>query len=129
MARPDILVHECCHVWQYQHRGTRYASDAVWATVVNPDPYDWQVEIANGRTTWQELNGEAEAQFLQDIWTQGTSEVVAGAPALIGDGVFYADDPIGPDVEFVPQTSLAIEAITYVRAQFNFRLTSMFSAP
>lgn len=65
---PDVLVHECAHVWQYQHMGPRYAFDAVWAQWrLKDDAYAWTRELANGHTRWREFNREAQAEFLRDI--------------------------------------------------------------
>ena len=27
---PTVLIHECVHLWQYQHQGTRYITDSAW---------------------------------------------------------------------------------------------------
>lgn len=81
-----VLVHECAHVWQYQHLGPRYAFDAVWAQWrVKPDAYAWTDELGRGRRHWHEFNREAQAEFLQDIarhdqafFTGGERFVLAG---------------------------------------------------
>lgn len=66
--RDDVLVHECAHVWQYQHFGPRYAFDAVWAQWRRGKAaYDWVGELGRGRAHWREFNREAQAEFLQDI--------------------------------------------------------------
>lgn len=63
-----VLVHECAHVWQYQHMGPRYAFDAIWAQWrVKPDAYAWTDELGRGKKHWREFNREAQAEFLQDI--------------------------------------------------------------
>lgn len=124
-TNPNVLVHECCHVWQFQHFGTRYAMDSLWAQATMPTPYDWRIELANGHQRWQDFNREAQAQFLEDAWVEG--DQIGG---LAGNGVFYQDQPIGSDVEFIDDTtshtSLAIEAITYVRSLVTFRLSGLF---
>ncbi len=82
-----VLVHECAHVWQYQHLGPRYAFDAVWAQWrVKPDAYAWTDELGRGRRHWHEFNREAQAEFLQDIarhdrefFTGGERFALAGA--------------------------------------------------
>lgn len=106
-ARPDVLVHECCHVWQNQHEGSRYAIDALWAQLtVRPDAYRWADELGRGRTAWQDFNKEAQAQFLQDVHR---SEA----------GSFYDGDPVRDDARFehggTDHTDLARATVTAVR--------------
>jgi hypothetical protein len=129
---PDVLVHECGHVWQYQHTGSRYVTDALVGQA-SRSGYSWQAELAAGAVKWQQFNDEAQAQFLQDVWLSGREtapRTVGPGAGAIGGGVFYKDDPIGTDVEFTvgttSHTSLAIDAITYVRSQVSFRLSQFF---
>jgi hypothetical protein len=107
------LVHECAHVWQNQHVGSRYAIQALWAQVTEDDAYRWTDELARGRR-WLDFNREAQAQLLMHVWQRGRRG------AAVGDGVAYADDPVGDDVTFtwdgVDRTALAREAIAAVRA-------------
>jgi hypothetical protein len=123
-TRPDVLIHECAHVWQYQHLGTRYASDALWAQRTVPSAYSWEAELARGRSRWQDFNTEAQAQFVQDLWLRGNR----GDPAR-GPGGFYVDDPVNADVEFVnggfDRTSLAVEAVAHLRGSFRPRLSAL----
>src|SRR5262245_57335935 len=69
-VEPDTLVHECCHVWQYQHYGSRYIMEALAAQAA-PGAYDWQGGFASGAQRWQDLNPESEAQFIMDGWRHG----------------------------------------------------------
>ncbi len=113
-----VLVHECCHVWQYQHVGTRYLTDAIWAWYMQPGGgYDWEHEIQNGHVRWQDFNVEGQAKFLQDIFTNGQRTRNGRSTA---HGEFYHDDPIGSDVLFVDRgidyTELARESVAYVRS-------------
>lgn len=114
-ADPALLVHECGHVWQHQHEGTRYISDALWAQATLPDAYSWQAEVAGGRFRWQDFNKEAQAAFLEDVFRAGRRVPPAGTL-----GEFYDDAPIGPNVEFRPggsdNTGLARESVEYVRS-------------
>lgn len=65
---PAILVHECAHVWQYQHLGSRYTFDALRAQhQLKERAYRWVDELGRGRQHWREFNREAQAQFLEDI--------------------------------------------------------------
>ena len=121
-GQPDVLVHECCHVWQYQHFGSRYVMEAL-AAQASADGYDWQAGLDHGAITWRDLNREQQAQFIQDAWRDGRMAL----PPLTGSGVFFKDDPIGTDVEFdvggSSHTSLAIDAITYIRSLVSFRIS------
>ncbi len=65
---PGVLVHECAHVWQYQHHGPRYAADALFAQAFVDDPYNWAKEIERGKTAWTAFNAEAQAAFVEDAW-------------------------------------------------------------
>ena len=73
--RPDVLVHEVVHVWQYQHEGPRYTTDALGAQVLygyrGRGAYDWEAELARGRTSWTEFNKEAQGSFIQEVWKSG----------------------------------------------------------
>ena len=131
---PADLVHESTHAWQYQHRGARYAMDAVWAqNYVLPDAYDWEAEVDRGHTAWIDFNLEAQAEFFQDVYTVGEIQDSFGSVLSAGGGRFYdADslsvgtakfivrdaDHIVPDVD---HTDRANTAIAFVRSQMNFR--------
>jgi hypothetical protein len=124
-VEPDTLVHECTHVWQFQNVGTRYTTDALWAqATIEGQGYVWENESARGLLRWQDFNKEAQAAFLQDLWQNGT---LRGEPTT-GQGVFYQDDPIGDDVQFVKgkvdHTSLALESVAYVRGAIAWRLSA-----
>lgn len=123
---PEILVHECGHVWQYQNLGARYTTDALWAQATEDSAYDWAAEVAAGATAWAELNAEAQCELLEDIYLHG--RVVPRGPT--GNGVFYKDDPVGTDVEFIFQatdhTVFARDAVQYVRDAFAWRLSALF---
>ncbi|HEV7761485.1 MAG TPA: hypothetical protein VGO78_20910 [Acidimicrobiales bacterium] len=108
------LVHECAHVWQNQHVGSRYAVQAVWAQMTEDDAYRWSDELARGNRRWLDFNREAQAQLLMHVWQRGRRG------AEVGEGVAYTDDPVGDDVTFawdgVDHTALVREAIAAVRA-------------
>jgi hypothetical protein len=71
ISNSGLLVHECVHVWQYQHRGCRYTFDALWAQYHlgripgKSNAYNWQAEISRG---WEDINAEAQAQLIEDNW-------------------------------------------------------------
>jgi len=111
------LVHECTHAWQYQHLGYRYTSDSVFGP---DDKYDWEAEFSRGHGRWQDFNVEAEAAFVEEVWQSGSR---AG---VVGNGVFYTDDPIRTDVSFtdtarIDFTQFARESIAYIRSFTTFR--------
>lgn len=103
---PGLLVHEAVHVWQYRTRGARYTVEALGAqarygTARVGGAYDWRAEVRRGRTRWRDLNAEAQAQFVQELWEEGVGivdgrvergggaffrAVEAGGPARLGDG-------------------------------------------
>jgi hypothetical protein len=98
-----LLVHECAHVWQFQHLGPRYAAEAVWAQLtLKGEAYRWTREPDRGHTHWREFNREAQAQFLEDI------------AELEPD--FFADDPVAGTARFGEHTELAREAVALIRA-------------
>lgn len=88
----ELLVHEATHVWQYQHLGTRYASDALWAQWTEEDAYDWEQEIASGSSAWADLNREAQAEFLEDVWLDGELRNSAGGLVSAANGSFFDAD-------------------------------------
>jgi hypothetical protein len=114
--RIDILVHECCHVWQNQHEGTRYVGGAIIAqlTQKNDGAYDWQAERKTGKT-WQEFNREAQAQFIEDLFRHGRR----GSGAA-GNGAFLAAEPVDADavlrVGAEDFTAFARETVARLRA-------------
>jgi hypothetical protein len=113
------LVHECCHLWQNQHLGTRYLADAIWGQATLPGQgYSWRAELTRGHFRWQDFNKEAQAAFLEDVFTTGKKLPSAGSHI---PGEFYDDDPVGPNVEFkgtggIDFTGLARESVLFVRS-------------
>ncbi|GAA4923156.1 hypothetical protein EV188_104589 [Actinomycetospora succinea] len=94
---PGLLVHEAVHVWQYRTRGARYATEALWAQArygTRPvgGAYDWRAEVRRGRTRWRDVNPEAQAQFLQEVWDGGP----AVRSALAREALEAVRAPVGP---------------------------------
>jgi len=135
--QPEILVHECVHVWQYQNHGNRYIADALGAQAIYGrggvhDAYNWSDELGRGNTKWENMNVEAEAKLIDDIWTDGT---LTTAGVLNNDhGAFYlkqdciASHGAGVCVEtFVAtldgadHTPLAIASVKTLRGYINSR--------
>lgn len=90
------LVHESTHVWQYQHIGSRYTTDALGAQLVlgGNVAYDWQKALP-GR--WNEFNKEAQAQTVEDIYR--FAGLVGVNPS--GAGRFFEADGAGRTGTFV----------------------------
>ena len=65
----DLLVHEMGHVWQHQHGGTDYMSEALWAQNFG-DGYDFEKGVREGKS-WSELNPEQQAELLQTAYRSG----------------------------------------------------------
>lgn len=124
VAEPKLLVHECAHVWQYQHRGARYAADAVGAQWFIEDEYNWLREYNAGVRRWQDFNSEAEAEFLEDVYHEGH---LTGHSSM-HNGEFYKSDPVSMGVEFrnATLTAFARDSVAYVRGAFNWRPSGFF---
>ncbi|MGE5271220.1 MAG: hypothetical protein ACM3JG_16285 [Thiohalocapsa sp.] len=92
-VHPETLVHECVHVWQYQNFGTKYVMGALGAQIVYGrtgganDAYDWTAEPGRGRTRWLEFNQEAQAELIEEVWTDGS--LSRGGSLRTGEGAFY----------------------------------------
>ncbi|MPZ84049.1 MAG: hypothetical protein GEV28_28105 [Actinophytocola sp.] len=115
-THPATLVHECAHVWQYQHLGSRYTFEALRAQAkVKPSAYRWADELDRGRAHWREFNREAQAQFLEDLVRHGHQIPPAGRT-----GEFFAADPVSEAVRFirdgVDHTDLARTTVAEIRA-------------
>lgn len=126
------LVHECVHVWQYQHFGPRYTMEALGAQWLLPNAYNWEAEAAHGRSQWQDFNREAQAKLLDDIWTFGS--LARNGNTIRGDGCFYdADRDLSPvENEAVTfryfgkdYTILALEAVRALRSRRNLRVSKL----
>jgi len=76
---PDsILVHECTHVWQFQHGGHAYIGDSLHAQTVG-DGYDLAKGLREGRS-WAQFNCEQQATLIEKAFAQGCFE---GRPLII----------------------------------------------
>ncbi len=68
---PELLVHECTHIWQFQNIGADYAGRAIAAQWFVPQEYSWERELSRGKRRWIHFNAEAQAQLLEDIYRHG----------------------------------------------------------
>jgi hypothetical protein len=67
--RPHILVHELCHVWQFQNGGHAYIGDSVHAQLLG-DGYELEKGLLQGRA-WAQLNAEQQATLVEASFAQG----------------------------------------------------------
>lgn len=135
-VHPEILVHECVHVWQYQNMGSRYTMDALGAQAIygRQNAYVWEDELGRGNSDWRDFNKEAQAEFIEDVWLDGTSTLYGNTN--IGEGSFftiYGYQQSGPDIPTVSfvfngtdHTDLAIAAVESLRKKINFRFSRIF---
>lgn len=121
-----VLVHEACHVWHYQHLGTRYITDALGAQARGMSAYDWRAELRLGGRRWQDFNLEAQAELLEDVYRFGRRTPVGTS----GPGSFFDEDPLGDDVHFIMDnenfTEFARESIAYIRGARSWRISGFF---
>lgn len=68
----ETLAHELGHVWQHQHGGTDYMSEALWAQRFG-DGYDWKKGLDAGKSFGQ-LNPEQQAELISTAYGQGYFE-------------------------------------------------------
>ena len=67
--RQHILVHELCHVWQFQNGGHAYIGDSVHAQLLG-DGYELEMGLLQGRS-WAQLNAEQQATLIEASFVQG----------------------------------------------------------
>jgi hypothetical protein len=119
--QPSTFVHECVHVWQNQHAGSRYTAEALagqwWG-----DNYNWQKEAAEGRS-WDRFQREPQGEFIEDVYDNG--QVQRGSS---GNGAFFDEDDEsmrlfmdGP----TDRTALANAATTMIRDATPWRLSGL----
>lgn len=127
----ELLVHEVTHVWQYQQTGSRYATDAIGATLTGGDPYDWEAEIAGGKPHWTDFNKEAQAEFIQDLWLKGERVKAGGSLEATGNGAFYDADGSSTLGRFVAapndHTDRANTAVRVLRLWPAIRLSNLWA--
>jgi hypothetical protein len=98
----QTLVHECVHVWQFQHGGFGYIGNSAFnqldGMVFNKSykPYDWRPRIDAGSSWYQLGSVEAQAKFVEDVWAEGIFDF--DAPEMPDDaskGAFFREDDGG----------------------------------
>jgi len=83
--RMATLVHEAAHVWQHQHGGTDYASEALFAQLFG-DGYNLAKGLREGKS-WSQLNPEQQAELLEQGYLAGFFETPPGR--LLINGIDY----------------------------------------
>lgn len=106
-----VLVHEATHVWQFQSAGARYIGSALRAQFfLGSDAhgllaYRWQREVPK---PWSDLNPEAQAQVIEDLYLFGGLE---DAPAQAA-GEFFSAEALGKRGVFEIPDSMALHGYT-----------------
>jgi hypothetical protein len=133
-SEPEILIHECVHVWQYQNNGASYIGGALGAQAFIPDEYNWERDIARGNLNWVDFNKEAQGKFLEDLWTDGS--LIEATVTRERDGVFFFADGKGKIGHFDFEihspiandyTKEANDAVKEVRGAKSVRLSASWS--
>ncbi|RKH05046.1 hypothetical protein [Corallococcus carmarthensis] len=70
--QPELLVHEAAHVWQHQHGGNDYMSEALVAQLFG-DGYNVGKALRQGKS-WEQMNPEQQAEFIELAFGQGCFE-------------------------------------------------------
>ncbi|ATB30142.1 hypothetical protein [Melittangium boletus] len=100
MQRPlHLLVREVGRVWQYQHGGTDYGCETLWARWF-AEPEDWRAALNEGRS-WAELDPEQQLQFLQAAYSRSRY--------FMSPDQRFIDDDTG--VDYTPQLEAALEQL------------------
>ncbi|MCI0709467.1 MAG: hypothetical protein L0154_04820 [Chloroflexi bacterium] len=132
---PHLFIHECVHIWQYQHQGASYIGGALGAQYFLQDAYDWEEEIRRGKQDWTQFNREAQGEFFLDLWRCGSLEV--NSEVFQGDGQFFLADGVERTGRFYfrdgrcssessdAYSDIAHAAVNTVRGTPNFRLSTL----
>jgi hypothetical protein len=120
---PGLFVHECVHVWQNQHHGSRYTAEALasqkWGMA-----YNWE-QPADAGLDWTDFGREAQARLIQDVFDRGG---MVHGPA--GNGAFFAESD-DQSREFIyrriDRTALANDAARSIRGRTPWRLSTLFN--
>jgi hypothetical protein len=117
-----VLVHECVHVWQFQVEGTKYIGNSVLnqldSMIINKgyEPYSWANWIGAGNS-WSTLkSAEAQAQFIQDVFTKGEFVFIDKTiPSDSTPGAFFKEEEETGHNKFSDYTDIANEAWRIIR--------------
>jgi hypothetical protein len=116
------LVHECVHVWQFQFEGTEYIGNSALnqldSTLINKgyDPYSWVNWISAGNSWYTLKSAEAQAQFIQDVFTDGEFVFIDETiPSDTTHGAFFREEEKTGHNKFADYTDTANEAWRIIR--------------
>ena len=127
-----FVFQEGDYINQKTSRLTCYATDAIGAQWFLDNAYSWENEIRRGRTRSVEFNREAQAQFLENLYTSGES-IVDGATPVSGNGCFYDADGSTSRGRFnfnrIDHTDRANQSLAVVRCTKIIRLTGVSALP
>lgn len=88
--RPDDLVHEAVHLWQFQHGGLDYIKQSFQDQgTEGQGAYDISDELKN-QTPWSELRTEQQAVLIETMLEQGYFDQPEGSRSFRVDGVDYS---------------------------------------
>lgn len=125
-----VLVHECVHVWQFQFGGTKYIGNSALnqldSMLINKgyDPYSWASWIGAGNSWYTLKSAEAQAQFIQDVFTEGEFVFIDKTiPSDSTPGAFFKEEEETGHNKFSDYTDIANEAWRIIRTGFSIRLT------
>jgi hypothetical protein len=107
--RAWLLVHECTHIWQYQHRGWGYVAEALWAQGFG-DGYDY-VKALRAGTPWRKMNPEQQAQLIQDAWWGRYFEAPGARFGVVGKKGEVVRPGHAPPEGFTDSTSVLTTAL------------------
>lgn len=116
----DLLVHEATHVMQYQSGGPDYATRAFWHGQLTDEKYNFALAFANGKTHWEDLNLEQQAELMQTIQRSGFDPGVRGRDRFYvslsdEDLVSTAKPTYAENPDAIDLTPLATEALRKAR--------------
>lgn len=107
-----LLVHECVHVWQYQHHGLGYVAESLWAQGFG-EGYDYVKALRAGKP-WKKMNPEQQAQLIQDAFHGGYFELPGvRAGAVGGKGAVLRPGGRTPEgfTDYTPVLAAAVEEL------------------
>ena len=94
----EDLVHEVCHVWQYQNHSSSYASEAlttqVYFDITGSSAYHWwDPKVNDGDMVWNNWNREAQAKFIENLYLEG-ERTDDGTAVTAAPGIFYGSNGV-----------------------------------
>ena len=117
-----LLVHECVHVWQFQFEGTKYIGNSALnqldSMLINKgyEPYSWTNWISAGNSWYTLKSAEAQAQFIQDVFTEGEFVFIDKTiPSDSTPGAFFREEEETGHNKFSDYTAIANEAWRIIR--------------